>query len=64
MKISGHAGTCNIRPAKADQLPEVKVEAEFTNLRMKTKLIYHIAGTNPNRVSNWSRAVKLSSWPD
>jgi hypothetical protein len=31
MKISGHAGTCNTQPAKADQLQEDKVEAEFTN---------------------------------
>jgi hypothetical protein len=31
MKISGHAGMCNIQPAKVDQLQEVKVEAEFTN---------------------------------
>ncbi|WP_176980927.1 hypothetical protein [Nitrosospira multiformis] len=55
MKISGHAGTCNIQPAKVDQLQEVKVEAD---LQMETGLIYHIAGTNPNEVSNWNRAVK------
>lgn len=55
MKISGHAGTCNIQPAKVDQLQEVKVEAD---LQMETGLIYHIVGANPNEVSNWNRAVK------
>ncbi|WP_074744452.1 hypothetical protein [Nitrosospira multiformis] len=60
MKISGHAGTCNIQPAKVDQLQEVKVEAD---LQMETGLIYHIAGTNPNEVANWDRAGLIAVFP-